>query len=83
MHTDEPSMFAHTLSGRGRSGTDSCGQVKHAVDKSGGGHMQRALCGREPGRRSIGWSDECEPLTAITCPKCKKLLNLTATDALG
>ena len=29
-----------------------------------------ALCGRKPGRRSAGWSNDMPPETPITCMRC-------------
>jgi hypothetical protein len=53
------------LAGRARSGGDRTGFVTHAVIN------EQALCGKEPGRKSAGWSSYNDP--EITCPKCKKL----------
>ena len=54
------------LAGRARSGADRTGHVTHAVVN------WRALCGKEPGKRSAGWSEYDDK--EITCVKCKKML---------
>jgi len=55
--------FTH-LAGRCRSGADQTGHVVHVLVSG------RALCGREPGARSAGWSTYNDQ--EITCPKCNK-----------
>jgi hypothetical protein len=54
------------LAGRARTGSDQAGSLAHAVNPNG-----RALCGREPGRTSAGWSEYNDQ--AITCPRCAHL----------
>ena len=37
----------------------------------------KALCGKEPGRRSAGWAlfpDQVKPLSDVNCPRCSKKL---------
>lgn len=53
------------LIGRCRSGADSTGTVTHIVEG------WRALCGKEPGPRSVGWSEYND--AELTCPKCKRI----------
>lgn len=54
------------LAGRCANGYErDGGSVVHAVTNDG---LQRALCGREPGRRSVGWSDR--PMEQVTCARC-------------
>jgi hypothetical protein len=38
---------------------------------------RRALCGAEPGRRSVGWNREVKP---VTCPRCMKKLEKWSKD---
>lgn len=62
-----------SLAGRCRTGSDQQGVLQHAVPIGAilpGDIMGKALCGKEPGRRSVGWS--CYPGRAVTCPKCLK-----------
>ncbi|NLF00442.1 MAG: hypothetical protein GX601_05620 [Anaerolineales bacterium] len=56
------------LAGRCRSGVDRAGVVFHAVPKG----SIVALCGREPGRRSAGWSTY--EGSEVTCPRCRRKL---------
>ena len=71
-----------SLGGRGRTGSDSSGSIFHAVAEWNGqpqfyGHSA-ALCGKKPGRRSIGWSTWMPSGQQITCPLCaKKLTGVT------
>ena len=51
------------LAGRCRSGSDSVGQMSHAVGSDG-----VALCGVKPGRTSAGWSEYDD--SEITCKLC-------------
>lgn len=53
------------LAGQCRSGSDSRGYVTHLVIG------WKAACGKEPGKRSAGWSEYNDH--EITCPKCKRL----------
>jgi hypothetical protein len=53
------------------------GRIAHAV-KFG---SNKALCGTQPGRRSVGWSYPYpRDHVAITCPKCLKKLDRIAQD---
>jgi len=55
-----------SLAGRCRNGAErDHGTRFHAVPAE----SWRALCGAEPGRHSIGWSDYGRN-QAVTCPKC-------------
>ena len=64
------------LSGRCRTGSDQSGRVIHAVftDGSGGGWLNPALCGKRPGRLSVGWIETDGDLDAVTCPACRRKL---------
>ncbi len=54
------------LAGRCANGCErDAGSIAHAVP-AGTSH-ETALCGAEPGRRSVGWSDQSQ---AIDCPRC-------------
>ena len=55
--------FTH-LAGRCRSGNDTTGKVVHALVDG------IALCGKQPGRRSAGWSEYNDRF--LTCEKCKE-----------
>ena len=60
------------LAGRARSGGDSVGKVTHLVES----FYWKALCGKEPGRRSAGWSEYND--NELTCPRCiTKLQKMT------
>lgn len=52
------------MTGRCRSGGDNTGVVAHAVPAG----QWAALCGKEPGRLSAGWSEYIDD--AVTCPRC-------------
>ena len=64
------------LSGRCRTGSDQSGRVIHAVFSDGhwGDWLNPALCGKRPGRLSVGWIETDEGLDAVTCPACRKKL---------
>lgn len=71
-----------TLGGRGRTGSDSSGTIYHAVRARNGAPnycLHPALCGKSPGRRSIGWY--APDGQTVTCPKCLKKLSATPTLA--
>lgn len=62
------------LIGRAASGAQlGGGTLYHATD-SGAYGIGKALCGKQPGRRSAGWS--CYPGKSVTCPRCLKKLEL-------
>jgi hypothetical protein len=53
------------------------GRVNHAVPNG----SYKALCGTQPGRRSVGWNYPFPRLDAtVTCPKCLKKLDHIAQD---
>lgn len=57
------------LAGRCANGAErDRGVIYHAVERG----QWAALCGREPGRTSAGWSDWKG--SAVTCPRCLKKL---------
>jgi hypothetical protein len=61
-----------TLAGRCRNGAErDHGTRWHAVPIGG----YKALCGAEPGRRSVGWSSGRIEDQGVTCPRCKKRLS--------
>ena len=62
-----------TLSGRCRSGSDLSGNI-HAVDWE----KYKALCGKQPGRKSAGWGEWDKE--APTCPKCIKKMEALAAQ---
>ena len=50
------------------------GYVVHACSSNISSYCGgKALCGTEPGKKSVGWSPADYP--EITCPKCIKKLN--------
>jgi hypothetical protein len=64
-----------TLSGRCANGNEADqGSVVHLIADNGytvDYSHRRALCGREPGRRSAGWTSR--PIgTNVTCKRCAK-----------
>lgn len=64
-------MQGRVLTGRCANGNErDRGAIIHAVEG------WKALCGREPGRRSAGWSEwERHELSAVNCPRCRKKLD--------
>ena len=72
----------HYLLGRLRSGRDRSGTVYHAVEGQNDYGFGKALCGKQPGKRSVGWMsagyalprDYDGPPIAINCPRCMKKL---------
>lgn len=56
------------MSGRCRTGSDRTGAVIHAVADS----EWTALCGKQPGRTSAGWSVWIDD--EVSCPRCLKKL---------
>ncbi len=61
--------------GRCRTGSDQAGAIYHArlLDKNGD-PLWRAVCGTEPGRRSVGWSSYKPATREVTCQRCLKRL---------
>ena len=58
-------VYAAYMLGRCANGAErDKGRIIHARD----GWI--ALCGRQPGRRSAGWSQQPLGLADINCPKC-------------
>ena len=55
------------LSGRCRSSSEPAGSVVHMIPIREGA-MAKALCGRKPGRTSVGWSEHDDD--KLTCPRC-------------
>lgn len=67
--------YARSLSGRCRSGSDLTGTVVHlTIDGAYG--LGRALCGKQPGRRSAGWSS-----WEHAAPTCRKCIEKAAAEA--
>lgn len=71
------------LSGRCRTGSDQSGRVIHAVFTDGhwGAWLNPALCGKRPGRLSVGWIEMDGGLDAVTCPACRKKLKQGGNNA--
>jgi hypothetical protein len=69
---DTANMVGTYMLGSCRSGYEGDkGRLIHAV----GGW--KALCGKEPGRRSAGWQlypDMVRPLSDVNCPRCRSKL---------
>jgi hypothetical protein len=67
-------MKPYALGGRARTGGEQGGMIFHAVEEGeyGGAEYSHAtaLCGVQPGRRSIGWSTWHPEGQGVTCPKC-------------
>lgn len=61
--------------GRCRTGSDQAGTIFHArlLDENGSPQW-RAVCGTEPGRRSVGWSSYKPADRRVTCQRCQKRL---------
>jgi hypothetical protein len=68
----ERELIGAYMLGSCRNGNESDkGELYHAV----GGW--KALCGKQPGRRSAGWQlfpDLTVPLPEVNCPRCRALL---------
>lgn len=65
----------HFLPGVGRrNGSQRIGVI-HAVEplECNGDNFNSALCGKEPGRKSLGWHKSSSD---ITCAKCRKALGI-------
>jgi len=73
------------LAGRCANGLErGQGTVMHAIPvdqvRRHGGFAEangKALCGAQPGRRSVGWT-VCEERT-VSCERCKRVLTRTRT----
>lgn len=66
-------MKAAVMLGRLSNGAErDKGRVVHGVDDSMPDYGQgKALCGAEPGRRSVGWHLRSD--LSITCPRCLRI----------
>jgi hypothetical protein len=52
------------------------GSVTHAIPNGADYGFQKALCGTEPGRRSIGWTGiESKRYQKVICEKCKRKMS--------
>lgn len=67
-------VYAQRLMGSCRTGSDSSGDLFHAVPEQ----SSVALCGRTYGRRSAGWSSVIGD--AVTCPKCLRKMQRMAAN---
>lgn len=74
VHTESAYRISR-MSGRCNEGERDGGKRYHAVPLNGNCHA-KAICGAQPGRRSVGWSEHVG--VAVTCPSClRKLLSPT------
>lgn len=67
----------NVMAGSCRSGAERDGGKRvHAVAGSPTKDYdcRKALCGKQPGRRSCGWSGYVPANTTVTCPACLKRL---------
>jgi hypothetical protein len=71
-------------------GTYMLGSCRNGAERDKGTMIHavggwKALCGKQPGRRSAGWQmfpDYLKPLSDVNCPRCKaKLEKLAAVSA--
>jgi hypothetical protein len=61
-----------SLGGRAANGMElDHGSLNHAIPLAG----YTALCGRKPGRRSIGWTYPIKDRENVTCPGCSAKLD--------
>jgi hypothetical protein len=71
-------MLPMKLAGRCANGFErDRGTVYHAVpEEASNSGWGTALCGKEPGRRSVGWAHR--EGTEVSCPRCLKKLRAVA-----
>jgi len=65
-------LVGKSLAGRCCSGYQRSRRVIHAVPYVV--ELGAALCGATPGQRSAGWTSVPDPLTAVNCFRCLRLL---------
>lgn len=72
-----PSYEFRYMLGRCSNGAErDKGRIIHALPITNGRYAWKALCGKEPGRTSAGWTEY--PQDKPDCPRCLKLMALAS-----
>lgn len=63
----------HFLPGRGKKSNNQSIKVIHAVKSAHGDNFNKSLCGKSPGKKSLGWY---ETRINVNCEICKRKLSI-------